>query len=406
MCSLSSESRLGNVELRIPQFWSRREKDEWSINCCVAANIVVGNQVSQVQVYPTGLGGEIYSDMNNSESNNNDNDNDLFVSDNESESSMNVAKAKEGLLVQLVNLSASEFELQGEWCVGSCKGKLGPIGLRSLSRVVIMKEVEENIESIKGDEDSMIDNDLRMFFNFVSTNQIKGDGSVAMETQRGIDEVKNKVDDLIPKLSELREQFVCGMESIQDILLETPFSHEVSELREEVSQLKTEVLTKLQATLNSGLQSMRDKLMVHVSTEMNTLNRTNLTALENVTQTQTNAFKQEIINCIRDNSQASSSGGSNFRAINDLQTQLEMLQDSVLTAVSTPPAPALPVYPECPVCFERLAPPAKIYQCTNGHLLCQTCQAKPNIPDCPYCHEGISGRNKGLEIYLLGVGGQ
>ncbi|KAJ1481514.1 hypothetical protein T484DRAFT_1899239, partial [Baffinella frigidus] len=40
---------------------------------------------------------------------------------------------------------------------------------------------------------------------------------------------------------------------------------------------------------------------------------------------------------------------------------------------------------ECTVCFER--PPANIYQCTEGHLLCQDCWSRLQGPDagCPTC---------------------
>ena len=38
----------------------------------------------------------------------------------------------------------------------------------------------------------------------------------------------------------------------------------------------------------------------------------------------------------------------------------------------TPPAPSLA--PDCPVCLEAMAPPRRIHQCRNGHLVCGNCR--------------------------------
>ena len=40
---------------------------------------------------------------------------------------------------------------------------------------------------------------------------------------------------------------------------------------------------------------------------------------------------------------------------------------------------------ECPVCLEVMAPPKKIFQCTNGHLICDSCKNHPEIRSCPSC---------------------
>ena len=37
--------------------------------------------------------------------------------------------------------------------------------------------------------------------------------------------------------------------------------------------------------------------------------------------------------------------------------------------------------PECPVCYEPMAPPVHIYQCARGHLVCGNC--RPQIEECP-----------------------
>ena len=43
---------------------------------------------------------------------------------------------------------------------------------------------------------------------------------------------------------------------------------------------------------------------------------------------------------------------------------------------------------ECPICYEMMTPPKKIYQCAEGHLVCSEC--KPKIPNnnCATCQSG------------------
>merc|ERR1712192_40351 len=121
------------------------------------------------------------------------------------------------------------------------------------------------------------------------------------------------------------------------------------------------------------------------------------------TFSQLTSLKQDIISSVvslKDSLAGSSSPRSSLSAISEIQLQLEMLQDSVLTAVSSPPTAARPSYPECPYCMEELVPPAKILQCLSGHLICESCHAKPTITDCPSCHQQFCGRNRGLETFL------
>ena len=51
--------------------------------------------------------------------------------------------------------------------------------------------------------------------------------------------------------------------------------------------------------------------------------------------------------------------------------------------------------PECPVCFELMIPPIKIFNCPNGHLLCEMC--KPNIQLCTLCRNPYVGRATAME---------
>ena len=54
--------------------------------------------------------------------------------------------------------------------------------------------------------------------------------------------------------------------------------------------------------------------------------------------------------------------------------------------------------PECPICLETMGPPTKIYQCSNGHLVCGNC--KPSLVTCSFCRKGFMGRATGMEQYL------
>lgn len=40
---------------------------------------------------------------------------------------------------------------------------------------------------------------------------------------------------------------------------------------------------------------------------------------------------------------------------------------------------------ECPVCYDEMAPPTRIFQCSNGHLLCEACKCHQEVRSCPTC---------------------
>ena len=48
------------------------------------------------------------------------------------------------------------------------------------------------------------------------------------------------------------------------------------------------------------------------------------------------------------------------------------------------PAPPR-VVPECPICLEHMAPPRKIYQCVEGHVLCEICRPEILYNRCHIC---------------------
>eukprot|EP00092_Neocalanus_flemingeri_P009398 GFUD01010112.1.p2 GENE.GFUD01010112.1~~GFUD01010112.1.p2 ORF type:complete len:276 (+),score=92.22 GFUD01010112.1:52-879(+) len=47
---------------------------------------------------------------------------------------------------------------------------------------------------------------------------------------------------------------------------------------------------------------------------------------------------------------------------------------------------------ECPVCFTEMKPPIHIWQCAQGHPVCQPCKSRPEVRHCPTCRQRIVGR--------------
>eukprot|EP00092_Neocalanus_flemingeri_P075302 GFUD01093269.1.p1 GENE.GFUD01093269.1~~GFUD01093269.1.p1 ORF type:complete len:264 (+),score=68.70 GFUD01093269.1:33-824(+) len=52
---------------------------------------------------------------------------------------------------------------------------------------------------------------------------------------------------------------------------------------------------------------------------------------------------------------------------------------------------------ECPVCFEEMKPPVNMFQCRQGHVVCQTCRNQGQLTECPSCRGSIVGRNFAME---------
>jgi len=48
---------------------------------------------------------------------------------------------------------------------------------------------------------------------------------------------------------------------------------------------------------------------------------------------------------------------------------------------------------ECPVCLEEMRPPRRIWQCSDGHPLCENCRKKPEMNTCPTCRKYLVGRS-------------
>ena len=46
---------------------------------------------------------------------------------------------------------------------------------------------------------------------------------------------------------------------------------------------------------------------------------------------------------------------------------------------------------ECPICFEEKLTPIKIFQCSQGHLLCENCfnKVSDSTKVCPFCKRDV-----------------
>jgi len=66
----------------------------------------------------------------------------------------------------------------------------------------------------------------------------------------------------------------------------------------------------------------------------------------------------------------------------------------------TPHTNNRPEVPECPVCFNEMVPPTRIFQCRDGHLVCETCKLGLAPCICPECRQEVIGRATGVEKLL------
>merc|ERR1712098_430151 len=46
---------------------------------------------------------------------------------------------------------------------------------------------------------------------------------------------------------------------------------------------------------------------------------------------------------------------------------------------------------QCPVCLDNCKPPLQIWQCREGHILCESCFSRPELKTCPQCRISLQG---------------
>jgi len=72
--------------------------------------------------------------------------------------------------------------------------------------------------------------------------------------------------------------------------------------------------------------------------------------------------------------------------------------DKFIESIHSPSSPTLGLQTrremECPVCLAEMKPPMKIWQCSEGHPVCESCHKRPQLNStCPTCRRPVSGRN-------------
>jgi len=427
MCTLvvnkSQDKKGSHHYLTIPQFWSTQ--GDWSPDCFFGANITIGQQDCQLQVFPAGWTldrpiwkkdeatarneGEDYVEIEENVDVKIETLKDSDDSDKETVEGMRLS-------VALFNTGSTDLIIYGRWLIGFTERIVKCEQLPRLGRIALLdvgSGEDEKMNFSRTGDDLEIVLELSAYAAGVYPDTVDDEAdsmkALLSSNKSDVSEMNEKVRDVCPMLAELRDQFQSGMESMQDILLETPLSGEVSELKKDVGKMKVELIALMKAELNAQEQSGKEELSRLVSTEVSAAIRRELSLVQQSNKRDhaqasdlIGEIKQEIMNSVLwlKDSLGASSSSPNLSAISEVKLQLEMLQDSVLTAVSSPPPVHKPAYPECPYCMEELAPPAQILQCLSGHLICQSCRAKPAIRDCPSCHQQFSGRNRGLESFL------
>ena len=73
--------------------------------------------------------------------------------------------------------------------------------------------------------------------------------------------------------------------------------------------------------------------------------------------------------------------------------------EGILHAFTSPQSAAL-TSPDCPVCLDPMAPPVRIFNCPNGHLVCAACKEKMKVAICPLCLKPVMGRATAMEQLL------
>jgi hypothetical protein len=72
-------------------------------------------------------------------------------------------------------------------------------------------------------------------------------------------------------------------------------------------------------------------------------------------------------------------GLNRFCRETDNQEILEVLEEQKKIKEEKLDKKALDTSLECPICTEEMKPPRKIFQCSNGHVICELCKINPQV---------------------------
>jgi len=84
----------------------------------------------------------------------------------------------------------------------------------------------------------------------------------------------------------------------------------------------------------------------------------------------------------------------------DLQEILELLPGTMEYKVKQLEEAMKRKIPECPICLQNFQADTRIFQCINGHVLCEECKNKLVRKVCPTCKLNVDGRAHYFEDFL------
>jgi len=219
----------------------------------------------------------------------------------------------------------------------------------------------------KGNADivAMLGQDRRMTRQIINMKNNDGETALMMAVARGNLSCVEKMSEIEGVDLEIKDKYGNGLEDMaryEGHMEVLKFVRKVKSRRDSPSQCKKIKLTKLTQTLEN-LETKMETEKIALEKEF----QEKLSTLHNQHKKQKEAIENEIRACVG-------------------------------------PAPAPPPAPECPICLESLAPPARLYNCPEGHLLCSECRTKVQI--CHSCRKPLQGRATAMEQYLRAVYGQ
>ena len=79
----------------------------------------------------------------------------------------------------------------------------------------------------------------------------------------------------------------------------------------------------------------------------------------------------------------------------DSHSRQRQLQQQILCLIKFVSRSQMLREAECPVCLHMML--GRIWQCSAGHLLCDTCHGRPEVATCPTCRSQFMGRATAVE---------
>jgi len=214
----------------------------------------------------------------------------------------------------------------------------------------------------------------------VSSNDDCESSIVLRGNPASVDKVRKKIKELID----------CGKEG-----LVVPDSVDNNQIDDEVVKIikKTEVECSIASVIDL-IDEIKNEIRANID-NLNLLNHVHLLEKTNLSLRNPSAKADELKQLV------SCQARERIRIEEDNETlciRLSGIKYS-LDQIVKPEKMQIP-RPECPVCYEDLDAFVNIFQCSNGHLVCQPCLISNNLTKCPSCEQKFMGRATAMEQYL------